>query len=384
MLRTITLAGLLVLPLLLLGCGGGDSGNGGKKEGTGTASSTAENQKGAAGKKRLIFLTNGDDPFWDTCNAGLQDGAKQMELEAAGYSIVMDKGNFKIDGQIDKLRQYATEPDIVGIAISVVQADNKTIADELKNLQAQGKKIITVDGDLNRTRFRDSRTYYIGTDNFVGGKTLGTALNRILAGRKVTTGGYYQFAGFTDNDNARSRMNGVQEGVGKDYDELGRKPDQGDRNKAADNVRTALDNDEDKITALVGIWAYNAPAIADVVEERKVREKVSVATFDAAKDAISAMSAGNIDVMVVQNPFDMGVQSVRLLKAMCEDDAKTVKEMFPNEGKEDGDIYTTGLRVVVADEKSPVKATDFDPKVVEFMTLEQFKLWLAKYKLVSS
>ncbi len=385
MLRYITLAGLMVLPLLFVGCGGGDGkGTGGNVGGRGTGTETTASPKTTAGKKRLIFLTNGDDPFWDTCNAGLQDGAKQMKLEAAGYSIVMDKGNFKIDGQIDKLRQYATEPDIVGIAISVVQADNKTIADELKALQAQGKKVITVDGDLNRMRFRDSRTYYIGTDNFVGGKTLGTALNKILAGRQISKGGYYQFAGFTDNDNARSRMNGVQEGVGKDYEDLGRKPDQGDRNKAADNVRTALDNDEEKITALVGIWAYNAPAIADVVSERKVRSKVSVATFDAAKDAITAMSAGNIDVMVVQNPFDMGVQSVRLLKAMCENDEKTVKEMFPNEGKEDGDVFTTGLRVVVPDDKSPVKATDFDPQVVEFMTLEQFKLWLAKYKLVSS
>jgi len=384
MLRYITLASLLASSFLLVGCGGDAKVTGGKEGAQGTASSTAEQHKSTAGKKRLIFLTNGDDPFWDTCNAGLQEGAKSMELEAAGYSIVMDKGNFKIDGQIDKLRQYATEPDIVGIAISVVQADNKTIADELKNLQAQGKKIITVDGDLNRMRFRDSRTYYIGTDNFVGGKTLGTALNKVLAGRKITKGGYYQFAGYTDNDNARSRMNGVQEGVGKDYEELGRKPDQGDRNKAADNVRTALDNDEEKITALVGIWAYNAPAIADVVHERKIRSKVSVATFDAAKDAITAMSAGNIDVMVVQNPFDMGVQAVRLLKAMCEKDDTTVKEMFPNEGKEDGDVFTTGLRVVVPDAKSPVKATDFDPKVVEFMTLEEFKLWLAKYKLVSS
>ncbi len=384
MLRYITLASLLAFPLLLTGCGGDAKVTGGKEGEKGTASSTGETPKSTTGKKRLIFLTNGDDPFWDTCNAGLQEGAKSMELEAAGYSIVMDKGNFKIDGQIDKLRQYATEPDIAGIAISVVQADNKTIADELKNLQAQGKKIITVDGDLNRMRFRDSRTYYIGTDNFVGGKTLGTALNKVLAGRKVTKGGYYQFAGYTDNDNARSRMNGVQEGVGKDYEELGRKPDQGDRNKAADNVRTALDNDEEKITALVGIWAYNAPAIADVVHERKIRSKVSVATFDAAKDAITAMSVGNIDVMVVQNPFDMGVQAVRLLKAMCEKDDKTVKEMFPNEGKEDGDVFTTGLRVVVPDAKSPVKATDFDPKVVEFMTLDQFKLWLAKYKLVSS
>jgi ribose transport system substrate-binding protein len=30
--------------------------------------------------KRFIFLTNGDDPFWDACNAGLQEGAKQADL----------------------------------------------------------------------------------------------------------------------------------------------------------------------------------------------------------------------------------------------------------------------------------------------------------------
>ena len=307
-----------------------------------------------------------------------------MDLAAAGYTVEMDKGAFKIEAQIDKLRQFATEPDIVGIAISAVQADNKTIAQEMKNLQSLGKKVITVDGDLNRQRFRDSRTHYIGTDNFIAGKTLGKALRQILQSRKVMQGGYYQFAGFTDNDNARSRMNGVQEGVTKDYEELGRKPDQGNRDKAADNVRTALDNDEEKIVALVGIWAYNAPKIASVVKERKVRDKVSIATFDAAVDAISAMGAGNIDVMVVQNPFDMGMQTVRLLKAMCENDGMTVKAMFPNEGKEDGDVYTTGLRVVVPDDKSPVKATDFDPKVVEFMSLEQFKQWLAKYGLESS
>src|SRR4051812_19605452 len=198
---------LWLLPLLLAGCGGEAKVTGGKEAKTG-ATATAESPKDTAGKKRLIFLTNGDDPFWDTCNAGLKEGAKQMELEAAGYTVVMDKGNFKIDGQIDKLRQYATEPDIAGIAISVVQADNKTIADEMKNLQAQGKKIITVDGDVNRKRFRDARTYYIGTDNFVGGQTLGKALGKVLAGRNMTKGGYYQFAGFTDNDNARSRMNG--------------------------------------------------------------------------------------------------------------------------------------------------------------------------------
>ena len=96
------------------------------------------------------------------------------------------------------------------------------------------------------------------------------------------------------------------------------------------------------------------------------------------------MEKGNIDVMVVQNPFDMGVQTVRLLKAMVEDDQKVIKEMFPKPDGPDGDIYTTGLRVVVPDEKSPVKADLFDPQVVEFMALPKFRAWLDKYGLTSS
>ena len=59
------------------------------------------------------------------------------------------------------------------------------------------------------------------------------------------------------------------------------------------------------------------------------------------------------------------------------------KEMFPNTGA-DADIYTTGLRLVVPNEGSPLKAEEFDPKVVEFMKLDDFKKWLAKYNLKSS
>jgi len=354
--------------LLFSGCGG-DSG--------GPA-------KAGSGKKRIVFMTNGNDPFWDTCNAGLKEAASELKIADDGYSAEMDKANFTAEGQIDKLRQYATEPDIVGVAISVFQADNKTLADELRKLQAAGKKVITVDSDVNRERHRDARSYYIGTDNLVGGKVLGTAARAALQSKGAKSGGYVQFVGATDVDNGRGRMNGVQETVGKEYQQLDRMPDAGKPDKARDNVRTALDNHGDKLVALFGIWAYNAPAIADVVAERKIRDKLIVATFDADAKAIEAMGEGNIDVMVVQNPFDMGYQSVRLLKALCEKDEKVVQTMFPNAKDPEGDIYTTGLRVVVPQDTSPIKSDLFDPKVVEFMTLPQFQAWLKKYDLRSS
>jgi len=192
-----------------------------------------------------------------------------------------------------------------------------------------------------------------------------------------------QFAGFTDNDNARARMNGFQEAVGEGFSQVDRMSDAMDLSKARDNVRASLVNHPD-LVALVGIWAYNAPAIAEVVEERGAREQTTVVTFDAQAAAIEYMANGGIDAMVVQNPFEMGVKSVRLLLAMLEGDDDTIGEMFPNPEAADGDVHTTGLRIIVPEEGSVLGSDSFDPAPAERMTLPAFREWLATYGLTSS
>ncbi len=333
--------------------------------------------------RRFVFITNGDDPFWDACLSGLEEGAARFDCAAAGITVSRDVNNATAEGQIERLRQYATQPDVAGIAISVIQADNQAIVDEMKKLRAKGVQVITVDGDVNREFYRDARSFYIGTDNVVGGRTLGAAARALLDAKGLGTGGYVQFAGFTDNDNARSRMNGVKEAMGAGYIERDRMADEMDLPRARDNVRNATQNHKD-LAALVGIWAYNAPAIADVVTEAGTRDQYVIATFDAAPLAIGQMQKGNIDVMVVQNPFEMGVRTVRLLKAMVDGNDAVITEMFPDAGGPDGDVHTTGLRVVVPDRSSPVKEDLFDSRVVEFLPLSDFTAWLAKYNLTGS
>jgi ribose transport system substrate-binding protein len=370
--RSLWLVALLLLAVV--GCGSSDK----PTKNTGT--------KNAEGKKRIIFLTNGDDPFWDTCRAGWAEAATELKLEEAGIVADYQKNDGGIEGQINRLRQYGTESDVVGLAISAVQADSTALTREMKKLQKAGVKVITVDGDVSRDKFRDARTYYLGTDNITGGKVLGTATKALLEARDKKTGGYVQFAGYIDNDNARSRMDGFKEAMGEGYKQFDRMPDEMDRKKARDNVRTAIDNfDKDGLVALVGIWAYDGPAIADVVSQRKVHEKYAVVTFDAAEDSIAEMGKGNLDLMVVQNPFEMGGKAVKLLKAMLDNDEGAIKEMFPKGSDEpDADIHTTGLRVVVPSADSPIKAELFDSKVVEFMELPKFQEWLKRYGLKSS
>ena len=354
--------------------------------------SPAKKKSATEAPRRFIFITNGDDPYFDVLNAGLQAGAKKFALADKGFEVVMEKNNATAQGQIDRLRQLVTQADVAGVAISVIQAENVAIVEEMKRLTDKGVPVITVDGDINQKLFSDGRPYYIGTDNSIAGRLLGTAGKKVLESRGVTEGEFIQFTGFTDNDNARARMNGCRDAIGASYSEVDRMADSFDHSRARDNVRTALVNHPD-VKALVGIWAYNAPAIAEVVAERGVRDQVSIFTFDAAAQAIEHMANGNIDCMIVQNPFQMGIQTVRLLLAMQEGQDTVIEEMFPDFGQPGGDKYTTGLRLIIPDawennEDAPISGRDLESAVsvgtLEVLSLSAFREWLKKYGLSSS
>ena len=79
-------------------------------------------------------------------------------------------------------------------------------------------------------------------------------------------------------------------------------------------------------------------------------------------------------------------------KALIEDDHATIHELYPaynpetkqfDESNPDGDILTTGLRVVHPDSGSPLKKETF-AETTEFISLSDFKKWLAEHNLTGS
>ncbi|HZU36181.1 MAG TPA: substrate-binding domain-containing protein, partial [Gemmataceae bacterium] len=302
----------------------------------------------SSNEKRVIILDNGNSPFWDACRAGMQEAAKDFKLQDSGLRAVFEDNDSTPQGQLNKLRQFNSQADIAALAISAVDAKNDAIASELRKLQSKGVKVITVDSDVDRATCRDARFAFIGTDNLVGGQELGVCAKYLCP----KGGGYVTFVGRTGAQNAIERIKGFSEGAGDKLKSLDSMEDKTDRPTAKDNVRQALAKHPDDLKVLVGIWSYNAPAIASVVGElpKAKRQALTVVTFDAEPGAIDAMQAGQIDAMVVQNPYEMGYQGVRLMKALIENDQGTVQKMLPNHGKPEGDIYDTGLKVVVPDD----------------------------------
>jgi ribose transport system substrate-binding protein len=333
---------------------------------------------GASAKKRIIILTNGNSPFWDAAGVGVQEANKDLNLDKAGLAAVVETNDGTDGGQINKLRQFASQNDIVAVGLSVNTAGNLAIVEEMKKLQDKGVKVVTIDSDVDRKKHRDARFAFIGTDNLVGGRELGKCARGLLP----EGGEYVTFVGITGAQNAIERVGGFKQGAGDKFISLDNMGDNNDRTTARNNVRNALTN-HPNLKVLVGIWSYNAPAIVDVVREKKVRDKVKVVVFDAEPVAIQQMGDGMIDAMVVQNPYEMGYQGVRLLKALVEKDDKTIKEIVPKKDSPDGDLYDTGLKVVVPDEGSPLEQELFQ-KNTQFLKLSRFRDWLKKYNLTGS
>lgn len=332
-------------------------------------------------KKRIVILTNGPDPFWDTCEAGAKAAEKELGLVDKGYVVDFQRGDFSDKKQIDMLKEYVIASDVVGVGISVFNPESRNLAKELQTLRKKGVAVVAIDSDVNREKFRDARFAYLGTDNVIGGRELG----RAAAAIKPEGAKFAFFVGDLGVANAVERMSGFVEGSSEqgNFTELTRLSDGGDRTKARKNVEDLL-NQQPECDMLVGIWAYNTPQMINVVKDRGIRAKTSVICFDAAEDSISGMEQGNVDVMVVQNPYQMGFEGVKLLYALATDDQTVVDKMYPDYAQEgERDIYRTELRVVAPDEGSPLTKELFDDSTILFKHSE-FEKWLEERGLISS
>lgn len=364
---------LAAILLPLLGCGGDSS----SPSGGGSASGG-----GSGDLSRIVILTNGDDPFWDACEAGANIASEELSLKENGYLLAYERSNFTVDKQVEQLKGYRLAGDVVAVGVSVVDPASPAIARELRDLRDAGIHVIAIDGDIDRERDRDARFAYLGTDNIIAGRELGKAANALLD----EPAQYCCFVGVKSAANAVARVDGFKEGAGETHTFIETLADGTDAAKAKQYVSDAIDRHDD-LDTLVGIWAYNTPAIVQVLEDKERLDEFSVFSVDAAELTIRAMAEGKVDAMVVQNPFQMGKEGLELLYALVTDDQATIQKMYPNlddEADPTRDIYRTGLRVVVPEDSPLVEKQDIFDEGTEFMTLPPFQEWLAKYGLKSS
>ncbi len=85
----------------------------------------------------------------------------------------------------------------------------------------------------------------------------------------------------------------------------------------ASDVLTKLQGEDN--VCMVGLWAYNPPAILNAVRAANMLGKVKIVGFDEDEETLQGIKEGHIHATVVQQPFEFGYQSVRAMAALARD-----------------------------------------------------------------
>src|SRR5205823_14907122 len=79
------------------------------------------------------------------------------------------------------------------------------------------------------------------------------------------------------------------------------------------------------IKCLIGLWAYNPPAMLEAVKNARRQGKVMLVGFDENEETLQGIKDGHVYGTVVQNPFMFGYEAVKILTGLAKGDAATLQ-----------------------------------------------------------
>jgi ribose transport system substrate-binding protein len=255
-------------------------------------------QGSGSNRLRLAFVTNNASDYWTIARRGTEKAVQELgnvDLE------------FRMPGEGSAAEQKRIVDDLLakgidGMAISPVDPANQT---QMINDAAKQILVITQDSDAPESQ----RACYIGTNNREAGRQAGQLVRETLPqGGRIMV-----FVGKADAQNARERFEGLKEALaGSNIEVIDLRTDDAERVRAKSNAADTLVKYPD-VAAMVGLWAYNGPAILSAVRDAGKIGQVKIIAFDEEDDTLKGIQEGAIVGTVVQQPYEFGYQAIKMM-----------------------------------------------------------------------
>ena len=282
-------------------------------------------------KKKIAYVTNGVDPFWNTAAAGVRAAEKEFGIECE--VLMPPKGLVDQKRMLESLLARGVD----GIAISPVDARNQVaMLDEA----AARCPVITHDSDAPDSK----RLCFVGMDNYKAGRAAGKLVKEAIPdGGKIMI-----FVGRLEQLNAQQRRQGVIDEVldrpvqtldklkydppgamltGPKFTVLDTRTDNFDYARAKANAQDAMASTPD-LACMVGLFAYNTPNCLEAAKEAGKIGKIRIVGFDEQNATLQGIIDGHIHGTVSQQPYYYGYESVRILNGLARGD----KSVLPPSG----------------------------------------------------
>jgi len=294
--------------LLALACAPAVNTNSTTNAGGGTGGAGSSGGGGGA-QRKLAFVTNNASDFWTIARKGVEQADTELQNVTVEFKIPSEGTAADQKRVVDDLLAKGIE----GMAISPVDPDNQT---QLINDASKQALVVTQDSDAPTS----NRACYIGTDNVAAVRQAGDLIKEALPqGGKIMV-----FVGKSDARNAAERFQGIKESLqGSNIQIIDLRTDDTDRVRAKSNASDTLVKYPD-VAALVGLWSYNGPAILNAVKDAGKTGQVKIIAFDEEDETLAGVKDGAIYATVVQQPYEFGYQSVKLMDKVIGGDKSAV------------------------------------------------------------
>jgi len=241
--------------------------------------------------------------FWE---GGRQGALKAGEEEK--YEILWNGPEIETDRE----RQIQVIEDMIvqkvdGIVLA--PTDRKALVPAVEKIA--GKKIpcVIVDSGVETDQYLS----YMATDNFKGGVLAAKRIGEILGGKgKIIVVEWTPNSASTD-----ARIQGFRETLAKEFPDIrivdAKYPNPTTMDKARDVTQDMLTRNPD----IDGLFACNATtaggALTALQQFQQGSRKIKMVGFDAWPMVVEGLAKGDLDSLIIQNPYKMGYEGVKAI-----------------------------------------------------------------------
>jgi len=236
--------------------------------------------------------------FWVTVHAGADSAGREFGAEVIWKGPTQETD---IASQIAIIEDYVNK-DIAAIVLAA--CDAKGLNPVLEKANTKNIPIITIDSGVNS----DIPLSFIATDNLEAARKAAQTLAQLIG----ETGKVACIPFVPGAATSIWREQGFVDEI-KKYSNIQLLPIRYSQSEVA----TAMAVTEDILTGhpdIKGIFAANEAGTIGVIQALKTKNKirqVKVVGFDAALNELKALQSGEIDALIVQDPFKMGYEGVK-------------------------------------------------------------------------
>lgn len=254
-------------------------------------------QKSSRKPKVAVIVKSTQSSFWKSVQAGASAASTEYNIQMS-FEGPDSEEDYESQNQMVK---KAIEEDVDAIVFSAV--DYNANSQVIQEAAQKGIQIVVIDSDVNTDQVRCR----IGTDNFQAGYMAGEAA--LQAEEEELYIGIVNYD--VHSANGQEREAGFRERISQD-----------DRVKAVEtiNVRSTTEDAREKtkellksrpeINVIATFNEWTSLGVGWAIRDLECKDSTWVTAFDSNAVSVGMLETGEVDSLIVQNPYAMGYLGV--------------------------------------------------------------------------